>query len=146
MFGQEAMRGVVLMIDDDVDDYSGPDARKLVLDRLSSLYGEAMRSWERSKKPLIRTRTSRDPVTGTIYEQTTTTEERGGDPRFLSQAAQALSAIRTVLGLDAPNLSAQVITLAPASGNEAVALDIEPQPPVEIGAKAPALDAGASQP
>jgi hypothetical protein len=129
------------MIENGPADSAGPDARKMVLDRLGTLYTEAMRAWEQSKRPIVRTRASTDPETGAIFEQVTTTEDRGGDPRFLAQANSALAALRAVLGVDAPSLSAsaQVLSLAQDPGNELAALDIQPRPVQEIGGDPRAL-------
>jgi hypothetical protein len=132
---------MVFMIENGLADLGGPDARRMVLDRLGTLYSEAMRAWERSKEPVVRKRTSTDPVTGAAYEQTITSEDRGGDPRFLAQANSALAALRAVLGVDAPSLSAsaQVLSLARDPGNELAALDIQPRPVQEIGGDPRAL-------
>jgi hypothetical protein len=120
---------------------SGPEARQLVLSRLNTLYEEAITAWQRSKRPIVRTRASTDPETGAIFEQVTTTEDRGGDPRLLAQANSALAALRAVLGVDAPSLSAsaQVLRLAQDPGNELAALNIQPRPVQEIGGDPRAL-------
>jgi hypothetical protein len=125
---------------------AGPEARQLVLRRLDVLYEEALAAWQKSKEPIVRTRVICDPMTGAAYEQVQTTEQRlSGDPRLLGQAQQALAALRAVLGLDAPALSAtaQVVSITqpqePARGE--VTVDLAPPQALEHGGDPEDLEA-----
>jgi hypothetical protein len=121
------------------------EARQLVLSRLNTLYEEALAAWETSKQPVCRTRILFDPVTNVAYEKVTTTEVRpSGDPRLLGQALQAMAALRAVLGLDAPSLSAtaQVVSITQEeTGGAPIALDLEPPRTQESGGGHVALEA-----
>jgi hypothetical protein len=72
--------------------------------RLEYLFAEAMRAWEASKADATRkTQRKTQPASGgagSVAE--IVVENSHGDPRYLSEARQALADTRKLLGLDAP--------------------------------------------
>lgn len=89
--------------------------RGVQADRYNNVYREAMRSWEKSKKPKVTRRkgsSTGGEHGGSEYEDTTT-QEMVGDVQFLKTAIQALTRIDDLYGLDAPKKTA----LTNAAGN-----------------------------
>jgi predicted transcriptional regulator len=72
--------------------------------RLEFIYAEAIRSWHTSKEETLRRRQRKTEGgsggAATIAELVS--ENRHGDPRYLDEARKALSDLRTLWGVDAP--------------------------------------------
>jgi predicted transcriptional regulator len=72
--------------------------------RLEFIYAEAIRSWHSSKEETLRRRQRKTEGgsggAATIAELVS--ENRHGDPRYLDEARKALSDLRTLWGVDAP--------------------------------------------
>jgi len=95
--------------------------------RLEFIYGEAVRAWKASKQETLRKRQRQTgPGTGagtTMAE--ITSEHRHGDPRFLDEARRALSDLRTLWGIDAPErLSIDATTHLTSMSDEAVEAEL----------------------
>jgi DNA-binding CsgD family transcriptional regulator len=72
--------------------------------RLEFIYGEAIRAWQASKQEALRRR-QRKTDGGENGEATVAeivSENRHGDPRYLDEARKALSDLRNLWGVDAP--------------------------------------------
>lgn len=72
--------------------------------RLEHLYAESMRAWTASQQDGVRKRQRKSDGTGggaTIAELVS--ENRHGDPRYLEEARKALSDLRMIWGVNAPD-------------------------------------------
>jgi transcriptional regulator with XRE-family HTH domain len=72
--------------------------------RLEYVYGQAIQAWQDSKQEGLRRRqrkTEHDGGTGSTVAELIS-EARHGDPRYLDEARKALSDLRKVWGIDAP--------------------------------------------
>jgi len=68
--------------------------------RLEFTYREAIRAWEASQHDTTRRRQRKTQSGATVAELVV--ENQSGDPRFLAVALKALTDLRTLWGLDAP--------------------------------------------
>jgi hypothetical protein len=94
--------------------------------RLEHIYGEAMRAWQDSKQEGLRRRQRKTEgesgVGSTVAELIS--ENRNGDPRYLDEARKALTDLRKVWGVDAPErLTIDAMSLFTSMSDEA--LDVE---------------------
>lgn len=72
--------------------------------RLEHIYGQAMQAWQDSKQEGLRRRqrkTEHDSGSGSTVAELVS-ENRHGDPRYLDEARKALTDMRKLLGVDAP--------------------------------------------
>jgi DNA-binding CsgD family transcriptional regulator len=72
--------------------------------RLEHIYGQAMHAWQDSKQEGLRRRqrkTEHESGTGSTVAELIS-ENRHGDPRYLDEARKALTDMRKVWGVDAP--------------------------------------------
>jgi len=72
--------------------------------RLEHIYGQAMHAWQDSKQEGLRRRqrkTEHDGGTGSTVAELIS-ENRHGDPRYLDEARKALTDMRKLWGIDAP--------------------------------------------
>lgn len=94
--------------------------------RLEHLYAEAMRAWRDSQQDTTRRRQRKSdgggPGGGTFAELVS--ENRHGDPRYLDEARKALTDLRKVWGVDAPERMA-IQPLAPFAALSDEALEVE---------------------
>lgn len=74
--------------------------RSVTLMRLENLYAEAIAAWERSKAGNKSSTTTSGQADSDVIS--TTRSETHGNPRFLAEARSALTGIRELTGLDAP--------------------------------------------
>lgn len=88
------------------------------------LYNEAMRAWQRSKRPKKTTRrgSSVGGKEGCSSHEEEIVQESVGDPRFLNSAKDALVRIGDLYGLDAPKKTA--ITNAAGDGDPKMAMAV----------------------
>ena len=72
--------------------------------RLEHLYAESMRAWRESQQDAMRRRQRKSEgagATGSTFAELVS-ENRHGDPRYLDEARKALTDLRKVWGVDAP--------------------------------------------
>ena len=74
--------------------------------RLEHIYAEAMRAWRTSQDDALRRRQRKSDGKGgeggtTVAELVS--ENRSGDPRYLDEARRALTDLRSIWGVDAPD-------------------------------------------
>ena len=95
--------------------------------RLEHIYGEAMRAWQDSKQEGVRRR-QRKTEHGTGAGSTVAelvSENRHGDPRFLDEARKALTDLRRVWGVDAPErVSIDAVSVFASMSDEALDLEL----------------------
>ena len=81
----------------------GLRAKGRQIQQLEHIYAQAMSAWHRSKADTVRKRQRRsDGASAGTSIAEVVTEAQHGDPRYLAEARNALSDLRKLLGLDAP--------------------------------------------
>jgi hypothetical protein len=93
--------------------------------RLEFLYAEAVRAWKASQQEGLRKRQRKTDGVGRVGTMIAeiVSEPRHGDPRYLAEARGALTDLRTLWGIDAPDHLA--IDTSPYAGWTDAALDAE---------------------
>jgi DNA-binding CsgD family transcriptional regulator len=91
--------------------------------RLEHLYGQAMQAWQDSKQEGLRRRQRKTEhgsgTSSTVAELIS--ENRHGDPRYLDEARKALTDLRKVWGVDAPErVSIDALTVFASMSDEAL--------------------------
>jgi hypothetical protein len=95
--------------------------------RLEHIYGQAMQAWQESKQEGLRRRQRKTEQAGgtgsTVAELIS--ENRHGDPRYLDEARKALSDLRKVWGVDAPErVAIDTVTHFASMTDEALELEL----------------------
>lgn len=98
--------------------------------RLEHVYGQAMQAWKESKQEAVRRRQRKTDHPGgagsTIAELVS--ENSHGDPRYLDEARKALTDLRKVWGVDAPErVSIDSVSHFASMSDEALALELNRQ-------------------
>ena len=95
--------------------------------RLEHIYGQAMRAWQDSKQEGLRRRqrkTERDSGTGSTVAELIY-ENRHGDPRYLDEARKALTDLRKLWGVDAPErVSIDAVSQFASMSDEALEIEL----------------------
>ena len=95
--------------------------------RLEHIYGQAMQAWQGSKQEGLRRRqrkTEHDSGTGSTVAELIS-ENRHGDPRYLDEARKALTDLRKVWGVDAPErISIDAVSQFASMSDEALELEL----------------------
>ena len=98
----------------------GPVQYARQVHRLKFLVTEALAAWEQSKRERTQRRQRRldtpgGPAGGRLTMSEAVVTSREGDPRYLRQALTALTDLRTLTGLDDPDLAEPVAETTPSA-------------------------------
>lgn len=116
--------------------------------RLEHIYGQAMQAWQDSKQDGLRRRqrkTEHDGGTGSTIAELIS-ENRHGDPRHLDEARKALTDLRKVWGVDAPErVSIEASTHYASMTDDAIEAELVRHARL-LQSSAPAIDAAPQSP
>lgn len=124
--------------------------------RLEHIYGQAIQAWQDSKQEGVRRRqrkTDREGSSSTVAELIS--ENSHGDPRYLDEARKALTDLRKVWGVDAPErVSIDALSHFASMSDEALEVElarhlrlVQPMSPaIDVTPAVPQIDGGNHEP